>query len=858
MSPNDKFPPFLLRSLPEGLESLADLALDLRWTWSHASDNLWKALDPEVWDLTRNPWLILQSISQACLEELASDPEFRADVEHWVRARREYLRQPGWFKQRYPEGALSPVAYFSMEFGLGEALPLYAGGLGILAGDYLKTGSDLDVPLVGVGLFYQEGYFRQILDGKRWQVEAYSYNDPTSLPIRPVMDASGGWLRIPLELPGRTLLLRAWQVQVGRRILYLLDSNDPLNSAADRCVTGKLYEDSREIRLMQEMVLGIGGWRVLEALGVQVEVCHMNEGHAAFVVLERARSFMQQTGNPFPVALWATRAGNLFTTHTSVAAGFDTFSSDLIGRYFQEYVKRLDISLDQLLALGRQNPVNKDEPFNMAVLAVRGSIEVNGVSRLHGQVSRRIFQPLHPRWPQHEVPVGSITNGVHVPSWDSEWADALWTEAGGKARWLDTLEALPEAIRCLSDLTLWTFRTKGRQALVRYVRQRLTKQLRQHGASPQAVQEAKQAFDPDLLTLGFARRFTAYKRPTLLLHDPDRLTRLVTHPVRPVQLIVAGKAHPQDEEGTRLVQQLVRFAIQPAVRHRVVFLEDYDMALAERLVQGVDLWINTPKRPWEACGTSGMKVLVNGGLNLSELDGWWAEAYTCEVGWALGYGQQHSEQGWDGVEAEQLYDLLEQHVIPEFYDRDLQGIPVRWVRRICASMAQLTPRFSTNRMLREYLEAIYLPTTTRFRHRTTDGARLARELFAWHTALEQCWSELHFGKVQVEREDDRWTFQVPVYLGMLDPALVLVELYADPMEGQDSVREPLVRGERLPGEAIGYLYGGSVTATRPAEHFTPRIIPSHPAARVPLEENHILWGNGSFSMVERPLEDVLV
>jgi glycogen phosphorylase len=837
----NRHPSFLLRSLPEELEPLADLALDLRWTWSHASDELWQALDPELWELTHNPWVMLQSVSQARLEQFAADPSFSAALQRWVTAHREYLRQPGWFRQTLPAHALNPVAYFSMEFGLGEALPLYAGGLGILAGDHLKTASDLDVPVVGVGLLYQEGYFRQILDTNGWQVEAYPYNDPGILPIRPATATTGEWLWVSLELPGRMLRLHVWQVQVGRARLYLLDSNDPLNSPADRGITAKLYDAGREIRLLQEMVLGIGGWRVLEALGIPAEVCHMNEGHAAFVVLERARSFMQQTGYAFPTAVWATRAGNVFTTHTPVAAGFDTFAPALIERYFREYVRHLNISLDQLLTLGRHDPHCADEPFNLAILALRGSIAVNGVSRLHGAVSRRLFQPLFPRWPTPEVPIGAITNGVHVPSWDSAWADALWTACCGKARWLGTLEALPDAIQCVSDLELWRFRGQGRQALVTSLRRHLAQQLHQRGADPQTVQAAQQVLDANLLTLGFARRFTAYKRPNLLLYDPDRLTRLLTHPERPVQLIVAGKAHPQDEEGKRLVQQFVHFANQPALRQRVVFLEDYDMALAEQLVQGVDVWLNTPRRPWEACGTSGMKVLVNGGLNCSELDGWWAEAYTPEVGWALGDGQEHAEPGWDAVEAAQLYELLEHHIIPEFYDRNPEGIPVRWVGRIRTAMAQLTLRFSSNRMLREYVEQIYLPTTVRFRHRIACGARLAKELVAWHTALEQSWPHLHFGTVQAEREDNCWRIHVPVYLGEIDPVFVRVELYADPWEDQEAVCEPMVRGEPLPGAIDGYLYRGSVPATRPADHFTPRIIPVHPGARVPLEASSILW-----------------
>jgi starch phosphorylase len=829
------------RSLPAGIESLTELTLDLRWTWSHASDQLWQALDPEVWELTHNPWVILQSVSQARLEQLAADPQFTAALQQLVQEHQDYLQQPGWFRQRYPERALNPVSYFSMEFGLGEALPLYAGGLGILAGDHLKTGSDLDVPLVGVGLLYQEGYFRQLLDDHGWQVEVYPYNDPSTLPIRPVIAASGEWLRVPLELPGRTLRLRVWQVQVGRLQLYLLDSNDPLNGPVDRGITGKLYEASSEIRLLQEMVLGIGGWRVLTTLGIPAEVCHLNEGHAAFVVLERTRSLMRQTGHAFPVDWWATRAGHVFTTHTPVAAGFDAFAPALIRRYFREYVPQLDISLDQLLALGRWHPHEAEAPFNMAILAIRGSSAVNGVSRLHGAVSRRLFQPLFPRWPEPEVPVEAITNGVHMPSWDSAWADALWTKCCGKGRWLGTLDALPAAIEGLSDQELWTLRAEERQALVTAVGRHRAQQLRQHGTDPRTVQEAQRLLDPNALTLGFARRFTAYKRPNLLLHDPERLTRILTHATRPVQLIAAGKAHPQDEEGKRLVQQFVHFASQPAVRHRVVFLEDYDMALAEHLVQGVDLWINTPRRPWEACGTSGMKVLVNGGLNLSELDGWWAEAYSRDVGWALGDGQEHYDLGWDAAEAAQLYNLLELHIVPEFYDRDPQGIPVHWVGRMRAAMAQLAPRFSSNRMLRQYVEQLYLSATTRFRDRTAEDGRLARELVIWHSAIERYWPHLHFGAVQVQREDESWSIQAQVYLGEMDPAWVRVELYADPWEGQEAVREAMVRGEPLSDAVRGYLYRGIVPATRPAEYFTPRIVPMHLAARVPLEANQILW-----------------
>ena len=831
---------FQQRSLPQGLDKLTNLALDLRWTWSHEGDQLWRTVNPEIWARTKNPWLMLQSLSRVELQKLARNPQFSEELDRLLAAREEHYSKPSWFKENHLQGKLGTVAYFSMEFGIGEALPLYAGGLGILAGDYLKTACDLEVPLAGVGLLYQEGYFRQALDGNGWQLEAYPFNDSISLPIRPVTDAAGGWLRVSLELPGRYLWLRVWQAQVGRVMLYLLDSNDALNNPFDRGITNKLYPDRTEIRLMQEMILGIGGWRVLKALNIAVEVCHLNEGHAAFVVLERARDFMHQTGEQFPVALCATRAGNVFTTHTPVAAGFDTFSPSLIARYFSSYLESAGILLNQVLALGRQEPGNPNEPLNMAYLAIRGSVKVNGVSQLHGKVSRRIFQLLYPRWPEDEVPVQHITNGVHMPSWDSQYSDELWTRACGKERWLHTLEHVTKAIQGISDEDLWALRTRQSEALINYVRQRLAYQLKEYGADPQRVKESQSVLDADALTIGFARRFTAYKRPNLLLTDPARLVNIIANSRYPVQLVVAGKAHPADEEGKRLVQQFVTFAERPEVRRRVVFLEDYDIDLAQQLVQGVDLWLNTPKRPWEASGTSGMKVLVNGGLNLSELDGWWAEAYTPEVGWAIGDGQEHPEPDWDVIEAGQLYELLEKEIVPEFYHRDEKGIPGAWVARMRASMSRLALNFSGNRMVREYVEKVYLPVAQLFRQRSSDKGRLSQEIQTWQAGLEQHWDSVRFGKVAVSRENDRWRFEVTVYLGELNPEAVKVELYADPLEREEPIRIPLIRDKRLE-DSGSYLYTGEAPDSRPAEHFTPRILPAFPSVIVPLEESHILW-----------------
>ena len=593
----------LLPTEIEGFDSLAELALDMRWSWNHATDQVWRQLDPELWDITHNPWVVLQTVSRDQIERVLSDPAFRNDVDGLVQARRQAVAAPAWFQQNHSPGPLTCIAYFSMEFMLSEALPIYSGGLGNVAGDQLKAAGDLGVPVVGVGLLYQQGYFRQVIDRNGEQQALFPYNDPGQLPITPLRQSNGEWFRLEIALPGYSVWLRAWQAQVGRVKLYLLDSNDAANFPVHRGITSELYGGGPELRLKQELLLGIGGWRLLRARGLQPEVCHLNEGHAAFAVLERARNFMEETGQPFEVALAATRAGNLFTTHTAVAAGFDRFAPALIEQYLGAYAeKKLSITLSDLMALGRQNPIDSTESFNMAYLAIRGSGAVNGVSRLHGQVSRHLFLPLFPRWPEGEVPIGYVTNGVHMPTWDSAPADDLWTEGCGKDRWLRTTESLEQDIRLLSEAKLWQFRTAGTQSLVEYARERLSRQLTASGASPEEVDEAKHLFDPNALTLGFARRFASYKRPNLLLHDPARLLRILANPERPVQLIIAGKAHPDDRAGQALIHEWISFIRRPEVRPHIVFLSDYDMLLTEHLVQGVDVWINTPGVPGRRAG----------------------------------------------------------------------------------------------------------------------------------------------------------------------------------------------------------------------------------------------------------------
>ncbi|MGP6192014.1 MAG: alpha-glucan family phosphorylase [Vulcanimicrobiaceae bacterium] len=791
-------------------DPLVELALDLRNCWDHTTDPVWRKIDPELWELTHNPWVVLQTASGMKLKALEDDPVFGARVRELRKQQREDVEARAWFQRVHGGSSLSCVAYCSMEFGLSEALPIYSGGLGNVAGDQLKGASDLGVPVVGVGLLYQQGHFRQVIDGDGSQRALYPYNDPGQLPITPVRNKEGEWFRLNVILPGQKVWLRAWQAQIGRLKLYLLDSNDPANPPAYRGITSELYGGGPELRLMQEVALGIGGWRLLRGLGLSPEVCHLNEGHAAFAVLERARSFMEDTGQSFEAALAVTRAGNVFTTHTPVEAGFDRFAPSLIGPYLERYAReRLGIDLRRLLALGRADAGNADEPFNLAHLAIRGSGTIDGVSRLHGAVSRNIFQGLFPRWPEAEVPVAYVTNGVHAPTWDSEAADALWTAACGADRWRGALEAVGDDIRKATDGALWELRASNRLELVRFVRERVAFELAARGGDSSV---AAGRFDPNTLTLGFARRFATCKRPNLLLHDPERLVRMLTDPARPVQLVLAGKAHPQDRAGQAMVKAWIEFVERPEVRRHAVFLSDYDLVLAERLVQGADLWINTPRRPWEACGTSGMKVLVNGGLNLSELDGWWAEAYSPAVGWALGDGNEHGDDpAWDAAEAEELYDVLEKQVIPAFYNRAESGIPTEWVALMRESMSLLTPQFSAGTLLQ------------------------------WKQALAEHWASLRFGELRVTSTPQEHAVRTEVYLGELRADWVRIQMYADPRKGEPPFTADMTQREDVEFSPGARIYLAEVPASRPASDYTPRIIPSYSGASVPLEEAHILW-----------------
>ncbi|MCQ4295163.1 alpha-glucan family phosphorylase [Pseudomonas stutzeri] len=822
-------------------ETLRRLAFDQSIRWTSQNDDLWQLIDNDLWKLTRNPSLILSTVPEQTLEALLRRADCHRLVAGMVQAQQARLQQPTWFARQNFGDKLARVAYFSMEYMLSEALPIYSGGLGNVAGDQLKAASDLGVPVTAVGMLWQHGYFRQSIGPDGRQQALYPVNDTRQMPIEPLLDASGTPLRLAIQLPGLQIWLRGWQATVGLNRLLLLDTNDPANPPIARLITSELYGGDNEMRLRQELVLGIGGWRLLEAAGLRADVLHLNDGHAAFAVLERARSHMARERVTFEVALNATRAGNLFTTHTPVEAGFDRFPPELVSKYLERYAEyELGIPLQSMLAMGRKHAQDAAEPFNMAYLATRGAGAVNAVSQLHGRTSRYIFRELYPRWPIESVPVGHVTNGIHLPAWVSPNAEAHWYELhGDDIPWRGTDQAsVDELLARVDDRWLWQIRQHARSELLGFVRSHLARSLAVHGASPTEIEVAGSRLHPERLTLGFARRFATYKRPNLLLQDPERLARILCHPDHPVQLLVAGKAHPADRAGQALLTEWQQFADRPDVAGQVVFLEDYDMRIARHMVQGVDVWLNTPRRPWEASGTSGMKVLANGGLNLSQLDGWWAEAYVADLGWAVGDGLEH-EPEHDAVDAEQLYRLLEEQVVPCFYKRDEQDIPTAWVKRMRRSMSELVEQFSADRTVREYTERYYLPLSTAYRQRCADGSALATTLAQQVTWLQGHWHELDFVDVQWLRDGDQYRIKARLHVGNIEPAQIRVELFRQKPDGEGADIHSL-RLTRHDGAFA--IFQGQLPAGSPQGDYTARVIPSTELGiAIPLELGLISW-----------------
>lgn len=834
---------FTVRSvLPPELSALGELAGNLRWAWHEPTRRLFERVDAELWRRGgADPTALLGAVSPERLAELARDESFVADAWRLRDDLERYRREPRWY-QTLPESAPRAIAYFSPEFGIAAALPQYSGGLGILAGDHLKASSDLGVPLTGVGLFYRSGYFSQGLSADGWQLESYPSLDPDGLPLRVVRHADGSPARIVLALPeGRALYARVWRAEVGRVTLLLLDTDIPENEDPLRSVTDRLYGGGGEHRLLQELLLGIGGVRALE-LWAEVsgtplpEVFHTNEGHAGFQGLERISGLIG-SGLDFDEALQVVRASTVFTTHTPVPAGIDRFDRGLIEEYFSTELLP-GVQVDDVLDLGAEP---NDQVFNMAFMGLRLAQRSNGVSKLHGEVSRTMFAGLWPGFDTAEVPIGSVTNGVHAATWTDPILSALARDRLGAD---DTTRA-DWASGALSDGDLWQARRAMREQLVRDARTRAARSWREQNPGGLAPAWLDELLDPDVLTIGFARRVPTYKRLTLMLHDPERLRALLTHPEHPIQIVIAGKSHPADEEGKRLIQKLVRFAQEPDVRRRIVFLPDYDIAMAQLLYPGTDVWLNNPLRPLEACGTSGMKAALNGSLNLSILDGWWNEYFDGENGWAIPSSDRALDpEARDTLEADALYELLESEVVPRYYERDHDGVPRRWVRSIRHTLATLSPELSAERMVRQYVESLYQPAAEAGRAVSADHFEPAKELSAWKERVREGWPGVDVASVEsggidaVPQRGDRLAVRAGIRLGGLSPEDVTVQVVYGTTGADGTLSEVRLHelevaeeaGAVVPADAVGRVqYAGVVTLDRSGSFgYTVRIVPRHP------------------------------
>lgn len=860
----------IIPAVPAALARLRELATNVRWAWDRETIDVFRRLDPDLWESTgHNPIRLLGSVRQDRLDEAAADDGFVAQYQRVCDRLDAYLGRPvaenggprlPWFRKAHPASDLN-VAYFSMEFGLTECLAIYSGGLGVLSGDHLKSASDLGVPLVAVGLAYQEGYFRQYLNTDGWQGEQYPDNDFYNMPLVLERRPDGSPVKIQVQLPGRVLTAQVWRVQVGRVPLLLLDANVPETAEYDRAASLRLYSADRDTRIRQELLLGVGGVRALEALGYQPQVFHMNEGHSAFLGLERIRRLMEQQHLTFHEAREVAAAGAVFTTHTPVAAGIDLFHPDLIDRYFGEWYARLGISCDEFLALGRQNPANSNEEFSMAVLAIHLAALTNGVSQLHGVVSRKLWPGLWPGTPTDEVPIDSVTNGVHSPSWVSGDMLGLYDRYLGP-RWVDASVNRDPADATVwqraSDIPseeLWRTHERRRERLVNFARRRLVAQLQGRNASPADVAQAGGVLDPDALTIGFARRFSTYKRATLLLQDVERLAAILNQKDRPVQIIFSGKAHPEDHGGKELIRDIARLAKRDDLRRRIVFIENYDLNVARYLVGGCDVWLNLPRRPQEASGTSGMKAALNGALNMSVLDGWWAEAYRPGLGWAVGHGEEYQDSAYqDYVEARAVYELLEREVVPLFYDRGPDDLPRNWIAMMKASIRELGPVFNTHRMVREYVERFYQPAAGRFAALERDSAQAGRALAGWKQRVRQAWGNVHVQSVDASTDDVAVGMELPVrariHLGSLTPGDVTVQLYDGPVNAQGEIAQgqavtmSVLDGDTgSPGNGV-YIYAGAVPCRSSGLHgYSVRIVPRHDGLASAFEPGLVTWAS---------------
>jgi len=845
-------------AVPEKLHALTELAYNLWTLWNYDASGLFRRLDSELWESTNhNPVRVLSLISQEKLAAAAADEGFLAHMNRILTDFRHYMTTSTWYTQNYG-GSAAKIAYFSAEYGLHESLPIYSGGLGILSGDHMKSASDLGLPLVGVGLLYRFGYFRQSLNADGWQQESYPENDFFHLPLVQVMDANKQPVTIELEYPESKVKAWIWKLQVGRNPLYLLDANVPSNRPEDREITARLYGGDQDMRVRQEVLLGIGGMRALTALGYKPTVCHMNEGHSAFLSVERIRVLMEEEKLTFKEALELVASSNVFTTHTPVPAGNDAFHPDIIERYLGAYYPKLKLTKEQFLDMGKITPGDTHEHFGMTVLALRTAWHCNGVSALHGEVSRRMWQRIWPDVPMPEIPIKSITNGVHTQTWLSDEFSNLYSRYLG-ANWSDkpTNYAMWDRVNRVPDSELWRSHERRREHLIAFVRDRLRLQFDRRGSTAAEKARIDEILDPGALTIGFARRFATYKRATLLFRNKERLIKLLQNRDQPLQFIFAGKSHPRDDGGKRFIQDILAFCKRDDVRNRMVFIEDYDMNVARYLVQGVDVWLNTPRRPMEASGTSGMKGPINGAINLSILDGWWVEAYKSnpQCGWAIGTEfEYNNDEFQDHVDSESLFELIEKEVIPEFYERGADGLPRKWIHRMKESIRTVCSYFNTSRQVQEYYEKFYGPADKLCVKLLAQHGAGAKDLAHWKDRVSTEWDKVWVFDVKANNEEPMMagsTLEVEAHvsLGPLKPEEVSVELYHGPIDASGNItnaaRTPMTKiatQEKKAPEFPIHTYTGKIIAQCCGQQgFAVRVLPKYPNVDLRMEPGLIRW-----------------
>lgn len=838
--------------LPEALKPLKTISSNFRWTWDHETRDLFRAIDKELWDQSEhNPILFLNSLSPERLGRLAEDPNFLARLALAEASLNHYLTAPTWFDQKYPNERLkTTIAYFCFEFGICEGLPIYSGGLGVLAGDHLKGASDLGIPLVGVGLLYNRGYFRQRLNHDGWQQEVYPQYDFYQMPLTLMRDAHDAPIRIEVEFPDRIVTCQVWRADVGRVQLYLLDSNILENQPSDQGITDSLYGGDEEMRIRQEMILGIGGLRALRAVGINPTVCHMNEGHAAFMSIERIRQFMTDHGCDFRTARQALVGGNVFTTHTPVPAGFDVFPPHLVERYLGKTYEATGLNFDQFMRFGRLDPENQGQAFNMAVLAMENANHVNGVSKLHAVVTRSMFGSRWSSYPETEVPVTAVTNGVHTLTWIGRRMARLFDEYLGRdwrrrpddpATWARAAE--------IPDDQLWTAIEDQRGDLIRFVRKRLQRDLERRTSVKPEFGLVNGILDPRVLTIGFARRFATYKRGTLMLRDKERLKQILFHPERPVQIVISGKSHPRDDGGKHIIRDLVNFINTEGARSRMVFLEDYDMQVARQLVQGVDLWLNNPRRPYEASGTSGMKVIPNAGLNCSILDGWWDEAFDPSLGWAIGDRTSDNDDGHqDWLDSRALYYLIENEISPVFYHRVDNGIPKGWISMVKQSIMKMAPEFSMSRMVQQYTVDSYMPAATALHYNLTDNLGRVKESLAWREKIQANWRKVRVAGVKdtagVSNEiGTQIRLTAWIELGDLTPSDIRTQAVIGKIgPNRELVNSRIQDLAYLRKEDGKFIFEGEISCDLVGHQgYSVRVVPTHEGVMVPNELPLATW-----------------